>query len=43
MKRVKNGSLNFKQMSVAQMSKTKGGYWVNVIKPDGTVEPIWVE
>jgi len=42
MNRVKNGVSNFKQMTASQLLKTKGGYWVDVTKPDGTVVPIWV-
>jgi len=42
MKRVKNGVSNFKQLTASQLLRIKGGYWVDVKRPDGTVISIWV-
>jgi hypothetical protein len=41
MKKVKKAAASFTTLDASQMGKIKGGIWVNVTKPDGTVEPVW--
>ncbi len=40
-KRTKNIA-NVETLDSMQMSKIKGGKWVEVRKPDGTIELVWV-
>ena len=42
MKTVKKVAANFKKMDAAQMEKIKGGGWIRVTNPDGTVIEIYV-
>lgn len=42
MKIVKKDAASFKKLDAVQMEKIKGGGWIQVTNPDGTVSRIWV-
>jgi len=42
MKRVKKDATTFKKMNALQMVKIKGGVWIEVTNPDGTISKVEV-
>jgi len=42
MKRLKKNASNFKKLNAAQMKNLKGGQWVEITNPDGSVTNVWV-
>ena len=42
MMKSKKSTVSFQALNTVQMSKIKGGQWVEVTNPDGTKTLIWV-
>lgn len=42
MKKLKKDATGFKKMNAVQMGKIKGGVWIEVTNPDGTVSKVEV-